>query len=211
VNVSRELLFRVVFSVLWLIFFANAAWVSHSAKGSAGKQTTRHARQLRMAAIVLAVLYFVGALVYAILPSWVMFLSIPLPDWFRLVMVGVAALGILFVSWGYWALGKNWAPSVSGVRKDTVMVTTGLYGFVRHPIYLGAFIFLAALTLVAANLLILLPTLALLALLYTSIDDEEAMLIDRFGDEYREYMKRTPRFIPKFRHEPQTHQLKQPI
>jgi protein-S-isoprenylcysteine O-methyltransferase Ste14 len=209
--VSRELLFRVVFSVLWLIFFANAAWVSHSAKGSAGKHTTRHARQLRMAAIVLAFLYFVGALVYAILPSWVMFLSIPLPDWFRLVMVGVAALGILFVSWGYWALGKNWAPSVSGVRKDTVMVTTGLYGFVRHPIYLGAFIFLAALTLVAANLLILLPTLALLALLYTSIDDEEAMLIDRFGDEYREYMKRTLRFIPKFRHEPQTHQLKQPI
>jgi protein-S-isoprenylcysteine O-methyltransferase Ste14 len=116
-------------------------------------------------------------------------------------MVAAAVLGILFVSWGYWALGKNWAPSVSGVRKDTVLVTAGLYGFVRHPIYLGAFIFLAALTLVAANLLILLPTLALLALLYTSIDDEEDMLIARFGDEYREYMKRTPRFIPKFRHE----------
>jgi protein-S-isoprenylcysteine O-methyltransferase Ste14 len=64
---------------------------------------------------------------------------------------------------------------------------------------LGAFIFLAALTLVAANLLILLPTLALFAILYRSIE-EEALLIDRFGDEYREYMKRTPRFIPKFRH-----------
>jgi protein-S-isoprenylcysteine O-methyltransferase Ste14 len=116
-------------------------------------------------------------------------------------MVGVAVLGILLVSWGYWVLGKNWAPSVSGVRSDTVLVTSGVYGFVRHPIYLGAFIFLAALALVATNLLILLPTLALLALLYTSIDEEEAMLIDRFGDEYREYMKRTPRFIPTLRHE----------
>ena len=69
-----------------------------------------------------------------------------------------------------------------------------LYGFVRYPIYLGAFIFLAALTLVAANLLIL-PTLAVL---YTSIGEEDAMLIDRFGDEYREYMRLTHRFIPKF-------------
>jgi protein-S-isoprenylcysteine O-methyltransferase Ste14 len=115
-------------------------------------------------------------------------------------MVGVAVLGILLLSWGYSALGKNWFPSVSGVRRDTVLVTSGLYGLVRHPIYLGAFVFLAALALLAANSLILLPTLALLALLYTSIGEEEAMLIDRFGDEYREYMKRTPRFIPRFKH-----------
>ncbi len=210
VNVTNELLFRVIFSAFWVIFFANVIWVSYSTKGSAGKQTTRRARRLRIAALALAGLYFGGALLYALLPSLVMFLSILLPDWFRVVMVGLAALGISFVSCGYWALGKNWAPSVSGVKKDTVLVTTGLYGFVRHPIYLGAFIFLAALTLVAANLLILLPTLALLAMLYTSIDEEEAMLIDRFGDEYCEYMKRTPRFIPKFRHEPPTQQRKQP-
>lgn len=152
---TNDLLFRVVFSALWVIFFANVIWVSHSAKGSTGKQTTRHARRLRIAALALAVLYFAGALLYSLLPGWAMFFSILLPDWFRLVMVGVAALGILFVSWGDWALGKNWAPSVSGVKKDAVLVTTGLYGFVRHPIYSGVFIFLAALTFVAANLLIL--------------------------------------------------------
>jgi protein-S-isoprenylcysteine O-methyltransferase Ste14 len=206
VNSTNDLFFRVAFSALWLIFFANVAWVSHSSKASAGKQTARRASRLRIAALSFAVLYFAGALLYALLPGWVRFFSILLPDWLRLVMVGVAALGILFVSWGYWVLGKNWAPSVSGVKKDTVLVTTGLYDFVRHPIYSGAFIFLAALTLVAANLLILLPTLALLTLLYASIDEEEAMLIVRFGDEYREYMKRTPRFIPKFRHEHPTQQ-----
>jgi protein-S-isoprenylcysteine O-methyltransferase Ste14 len=207
---TKELFFRVVFSALWLIVFANVGWVSHSAKGPAGKQTTRHASRLRTAALALAVLYFAGAILYALLPGWVMFFSIPLPDWFRVVMVGVAALGILFVSWGYWVLGKNWAPSVSGVKKDSVLVTAGLYGFVRHPIYSGAFIFLTALSLVTANLLILLPTLALLTLLYASIGEEEAMLVDRFGDEYREYMKRTPRFIPKFRHEYLAQQRKQP-
>jgi protein-S-isoprenylcysteine O-methyltransferase Ste14 len=119
-------------------------------------------------------------------------------------MVGVAFLGILFISWGYWGIGKNWAPSTSGVRKDTVLVTTGPYSFVRHPIYSGLFVSLAAAVFVTANLLILLPTLALLILLYASIGEEEAMLVERFGNEYREYMKRTPRFIPKFRHEKPT-------
>ena len=100
-------------------------------------------------------------------------------------MFGVAVLSLSFVLWGYWALGKNWAPSVSGVRKDTVLVTSGLYGFVRHPIYLGIFISLSALALMVANLLVLLPTIALLIVLYASIEEEEVILIDRFGDEYR--------------------------
>jgi protein-S-isoprenylcysteine O-methyltransferase Ste14 len=52
---------------------------------------------------------------------------------------------------------------------------------------------------VAANLLLVLPALALVTIIYMQIGKEEKMLIDRFGDEYREYMKRTPRFIPKLR------------
>jgi len=186
-----------MFLILWLIFFVSLTVVSYSAKGSARRQTTRHEGRLRVTALILAVVYFGGSLFYMSLPSWVMFLSVPLPDWFRLTMVGVAVLGLSWVLWGYWVLGKNWAPSVSGVRRDTVLVTTGLYGIVRHPIYLGLFISLTALALMAANLLVLLPTLALLIVLYASIAEEEVILIDRFGDEYREYKKRTPRLIPK--------------
>ena len=93
---------------------------------------------------------------------------------------------------------------MSGVRKDSFLVSTGPYAIIRHPIYLGAFVFLAALSLVTANLLILLPSIVLLALLYTQIGGEEATLIEKFGDEYREYMKRTPRFIPRFRRERST-------
>ena len=193
----EELFFRVMFLILWLIFFVSLTVVSYSAKGSARRQTTRHEGRLRVTALILAVVYFGGSLFYMSLPSWVMFLSVPLPDWFRLTMVGVAVLGLSWVLWGYWVLGKNWARSVSGVRRDTVLVTTGLYGIVRHPIYLGLFISLTALALMAANLLVLLPTLALLIVLYASIAEEEVILIDRFGDEYREYKKRTPRLIPK--------------
>ena len=196
-----DFLFRAAFSGFWIVFLANVAWVGRSKKWSAGRQTAPHARWLRVGALVFAVPYFVGTLLYALFPGWVAFLSIPLPDWFRLGIVGVAILGTSFFLWALWSLGENWAPSVSGVRKDTVLVTTGPYGIVRHPIYLGVFILLAALAALAANLLIVLPTLGLLILLYAQLPDEESLLISRFGDEYREYMKRTPRFIPNFRHE----------
>lgn len=158
---TEELFFRTVFSALWVIFFVSLTVLSYSTKWSALKQTTPHEGRLRVTALVLAAIYFGGALFYILLPNWIMFLSIPLPDWFRLIMAGVAVLGLSFVLCGYFVLGKNWAPSVSGVRKDTDLITTGLYDFVRHPIYLGIFISLSALALMVANLLVLPPTIAL--------------------------------------------------
>lgn len=209
-KVGNELLFRAVFGVLWLVFIANLSWIRYSARRSAAQlpidQTARHERRIHVVALALfGPFWFGGIILYAILPGWIVLLSIPLPDWFRLIMVGVAALSIPFTLWGYRTLGKNWVhaldPSKFRQRKEDALVTSGPYSYVRNPIYLGAFVFIIALSLVAANWLLLLPAIALITLIYRQIGKEEAMLLDRFGDEYREYMKRTPRIIPKFRHE----------
>jgi protein-S-isoprenylcysteine O-methyltransferase Ste14 len=85
------------------------------------------------------------------------------------------------------------------LRKEQILVTSGPYHYVRHPIYTAGFTFMVTLAFATANWLVLLPMLAGTALLYSQVGREEAMLIGRFGDEYREYMKRTPRFIPRFR------------
>jgi protein-S-isoprenylcysteine O-methyltransferase Ste14 len=209
--VTNELLFRIIFSTLWLIFFANLVWVRYSSRESTSKasidQTARHGRRLLIvvALALLAPFWFGGIILYPVFPSLIMFLSIPLPDWFRLIMAGVAALSVPFTFWGYRTLGKNWVhalePSKFPQRKRETLVTSGPYHYVRHPIYLGAFTLIIALALVAANWLVLLPDIAIITLIYMQIGGEEKMLIARFSDEYREYMKRTPRLIPKFRHE----------
>ena len=210
VNVVNELLFRSIFIVLWVVFIANTTWVRYSLREPKSKspidRTARRERRLHIVALALfAPFWFGGIILYAMLPSWIMFLSIPLPDWFRLIMVGVAALSIPFTLWGYRTLGKNWVhgmdPSKFLLKKEHVLVTNGPYRYVRNPIYLGAFVFIIALALVAANWLLLLPALPIITIIYAQIGREELMLIDRFGDEYREYMRRTPRLIPQFRHE----------
>ena len=214
VTTTNDLLFRVIFTALWLIFITNLTWVRYSAREPTGKQTmrididraARHERQVHIVALALfAAFWFGGIILYAILPSWIVFLSISLPDWFRLTMVCVTALSIPFTLWGYRMIGKNWVHALEPLkfqqRKEETLVTSGPYHYVRNPIYLGAFTFIITLALVAANWVVLLPALALVTIAYRQVGREEAMLIEKFGDKYREYMKRTPRFIPKFKRE----------
>jgi len=206
---TSELFFRIILSLLCFSFFVGGAWLQYSTREPKSKssidQPTRHIGRSYAAAIILGYIWVGGMILYCLFPNWIMFLSIPLPDWFRLIMVGIAALGTGIVFWAYWALGKNWVHAFETSeflqRQRQTLVTSGPYHYVRNPVYLGAFIFMSALGLVAANLLILLCGLAVAALICTQAWNEEAMLIDKFGEEYREYMKRTPRFIPKFRYD----------
>ena len=209
-NLANELLFRAIFTALWLICIANLAYVRYSTREPTSKQLidhkARHERQTHIVALAFLAPFLSGGIIlYAILPSWIAFLSIPLPDWFRFIMADVAALTIPFTLWGYRTLGKNWVhalePSMFLERKEENLVTVGPYHYVRNPIYLGDFAFGLAAALLAANWLILLPEIFIVILVYRQIDGEERMLLERFGDEYREYMKRTPRFIPKFKRE----------
>jgi protein-S-isoprenylcysteine O-methyltransferase Ste14 len=207
--VVNETLFRIIFSTLWLIFFANLIWVRYSSRETAGKKSAnRVARQERrwhiFALALFAPLWFGGIILYALFPGWIRFFSIPLPAWFRLTMAGAAALSIPFTLWGYRTLGKNWVhalePSQFVQRKGETLVTSGPYHYVRNPIYLGAFTFIISLALVASNWFLLVPDIFIIIIVYLQIDGEEKMLLARFGDEYRAYMKRTPRLIPTIRH-----------
>jgi len=55
--------------------------------------------------------------------------------------------------------------------------------------------------LVSANLLLLINYLLTTVLIFARIPKEEKMLLEQFGDEYRAYMKRTGRLLPRFHRE----------
>jgi protein-S-isoprenylcysteine O-methyltransferase Ste14 len=205
-----ELVFRIIFTVLWLVFIVNLTWVRYSTRQPKQQtqtvQTTQEHTEKRWHTVALALFapfWFGGIILYMFIPSWIAFLSIPLTEWFRLIMVGVAILSIPFTLWSYRTIGKNWVhaldPSEFTQKKDNKLVTVGPYRIVRNPLYLGSFTFILSLALLASNWLILLPAIMIVVLIYTRISGEEKMLLDRFGNEYQEYMKKTPRIIPRIK------------
>jgi protein-S-isoprenylcysteine O-methyltransferase Ste14 len=65
--------------------------------------------------------------------------------------------------------------------------------------YLGIFVYTIGMILVSSDLLVLIFFAFSIWVNYRRIPEEEEMMIDRFGDEYREYMKRSGRLLPRIR------------
>jgi protein-S-isoprenylcysteine O-methyltransferase Ste14 len=196
--VTYELALRMIFSALWLVFLAGLGWVINLTKSTTRRQLSRSIGLLRVAAGILAVPYFAGAIAYVFVPTLVDF-YIPLPTVFRLMIACISVLAMLFFVWALGTLGRNWAPSTTGVRSDSVLITSGPFGIVRNPIYLSLLILIPCMAMLAASWLMFIPGLFISIGLYLQTGREEAELVGHFGDKYREYMKRTPRLIPKIR------------
>lgn len=135
--------------------------------------------------------------VYFINPAWMSWFQVQLPLWVR--WLGVAAMAVcepLFY-WIFSSLGKNVTKTVA-IRQQHSLVTNGPYRWVRHPLYSVGFTFFVGLSLLSANWFMLLLILLTFAILVMRTPIEEAKLIERFGDQYRQYMQKTGRYFPKF-------------
>jgi protein-S-isoprenylcysteine O-methyltransferase Ste14 len=74
-------------------------------------------------------------------------------------------------------------------------ITRGLYRYSRHPIYIGVFVQYLGIGIASASGLFLLLIVIQIALSVPSVAAEERFCRDKYGDTYREYMNRTPRWI----------------
>jgi len=139
-----------------------------------------------------------SVMAYLLNPRWMEWSSLSLPAWLRWSGAGLGAATLPLAYWVFRSLGKNITPTVE-TRENHELVTSGPYRWVRHPLYSVGTSFFVSLSLVAANWFIGLGSLSALAMLLVRLPKEEAKLIERFGDEYRVYMERTGRFLPRLR------------
>ena len=79
---------------------------------------------------------------------------------------------------------------------DDEPITTGLYRYSRHPMYLTSFLMDIGISIACASWLFLVLSIA--SVLFAHIrfaGFEERLCLEKYGDAYREYMDRTPRWI----------------
>ena len=139
---------------------------------------------------------WLSALAYLINPRWMAWSSVPLPDWLPWSGAGIMLICVPLVYWVFSSLGKNVTPTVV-TRQEHSLVTHGPYRWVRHPLYSVGFLMFAGLSLLAANWFIAFTLVLGYIPLAMRTPIEEERLVERFGDQYREYMQRTGRFLPR--------------
>jgi protein-S-isoprenylcysteine O-methyltransferase Ste14 len=140
---------------------------------------------------------------FYIFGSWLDFAELPLevPPAFGFSGAAVFLIAIWLLHRSHNDLGKLWSPTVEPERAQPLVVE-GVYKRVRHPMYTAHVLWGIAQALLLPNLvagpLALILVIFLLAL---RVPREERAMIEEFGDEYRLYMERTGRILPKLQTE----------
>jgi protein-S-isoprenylcysteine O-methyltransferase Ste14 len=129
-------------------------------------------------------------------PSWFDWAAFPLPDAVRWIGVGGFALSVAWLIWMFISLGRNLTDTVV-TRQHATFVDRGPYRYVRNPMYTGILMLGASLGLAIGTWLLPLAATVMFAVLAKRTRIEEAFLIARFGDQYRNYMARVGRFFPR--------------
>lgn len=194
----NENIFRILAALVLFTGIGISSYYRRKADRDSGEKISRRAdgtffmNLIRIGGLIL----WLSPLVYLINPAWMAWSKLGLPEGVRWLGVVLGVLCIAGIYWLFSSIGSSITPT-SATRKEHKLVTSGPYRWVRHPLYtVGTSLFIA-LGLIADNwFIILLGVLAFIAMA-SRAPKEEANLIEKFGDEYREYMKRTGRYFPK--------------
>jgi protein-S-isoprenylcysteine O-methyltransferase Ste14 len=141
---------------------------------------------------------FVGIqfLLFLIYVFEIKLLSFSLPDFLNIVFLIVSIIGFLIVIVALLQLNKNLSPFPTP-KSNSELIQTGLYKYIRHPIYTGIILMTFSYGLYSNSSFKLIISILLLILFYFKSSYEEKMLQNKFS-EYSEYKKTVGRFFPKF-------------
>jgi protein-S-isoprenylcysteine O-methyltransferase Ste14 len=96
------------------------------------------------------------------------------------------------------SIGRLWALLYISGYKKLELITEGPYSIVRHPLYVFSLIGAIGIGLASENILVLAALIIFYLLYYPlTIIIEEKKLVNKFDQAYLDYIKSTPRFIPK--------------
>jgi protein-S-isoprenylcysteine O-methyltransferase Ste14 len=194
----NENIFRVILPVLILAFMAHRGYyVKKHTRPEDATLKKRDEDILSKLAGLLGIAGFVSTIAFVINSGWVAWANLPPPGWVRWTGFTIALIGFALLQWAQTSLGRSWSDTPR-MMKEQVLVTNGPYRVIRHPIYTAFFLILGSTFFISANWLVGISWISMTLLeIFSRINFEENLMLEYFGDRYREYMKRTGRLLPK--------------
>jgi protein-S-isoprenylcysteine O-methyltransferase Ste14 len=137
-----------------------------------------------------------GLAAFLIDPDLAQFALVRLPTMTRVGGVALFDVSALLIFWAHACLGRFWSADLE-TKSSHVLVESGPYRLVRHPLYSAFFGLTGGLFMMSGNWLVALPMGAYFCAVAARASVEERMLIERLGAAYVSYMGRTGRFLPR--------------
>jgi protein-S-isoprenylcysteine O-methyltransferase Ste14 len=119
---------------------------------------------------------------------------------FKPWLAWLGALVFAVALWIFWSahreLGRNFSPTLV-VREQHTLVTGGIYGYMRHPMYTAFWLWVIAQALLLQNWVVAIGGIVGWGILFFDrIGQEEAMMRETFGEQYDAFARRTKRLVP---------------
>jgi protein-S-isoprenylcysteine O-methyltransferase Ste14 len=196
----RESIFRSVTAALLITAAAISGYHRHRAEQAGEDEISLQGEGLTTAVALRSsgLVLMLSVVAYLVNPRWMRWSSLDLPAPLRWSGAGLGAVSLALTLWIFRTIGKNITSTVE-TREEHELVTGGPYRWVRHPLYTVGTSFFVSLGIVAANWFMGLASLSVLVMLLIRLPKEEEKLIERFGGEYRAYIERTGRLLPRIK------------
>ncbi|HUE98021.1 MAG TPA: isoprenylcysteine carboxylmethyltransferase family protein [Anaerolineales bacterium] len=203
-----EIFFKIAFFVI--LFSFAYVMTAYTKKAKARKESTAarvklHDQHevpllLRLRQIF-GIPFYLGVLVWTFAPRFMEWSALPLPIWVRWMGLGLGLSAVFLNAWSHRTLsqklGEDFDPALR-LLKVPALVKEGPYATLRHPIYLAFLLMQISVLFLTSNWFIGFCGIAIIvSVIAIRVPAEEKLLIEQFGDEYRNYMKTTGLLLPK--------------
>ena len=187
-----------IFEVIFLVGFVTGTVIRkvYTFKCRGDKATDKRKSIVDIVLISAGGVGLAAPLFYLFSP-WLDFANYDLPGWLGWIGTAVFAAALLLLWRSHADLGRNWSATLR-IRQQHSLVMDGIYRHIRHPMYAAHLLWAIAQGLLLENWLAGWVFLVTFIPLYlVRAPKEEQMMLDNFGEEYRNYISRTGGIIPR--------------
>lgn len=182
---------NLLIAIFWCIFCIYWIIAAIRTKGHGGKIFQPKGFIFRIILVIIAIIIFELPAFQTFSTYYGRMFSDPTVNSFGVIF---CAMGLVFAVWARKHLGNNWGMPMT-IKKESELITSGPYQFVRHPIYSGMLFAALGSMLVGDSFWLLFFVLLAIYFVYSS-GIEDNIMAEKFPQVYSDYKKRTKAFIP---------------
>ncbi len=153
-------------------------------------------RYFRLLYTLFAFASFAVVILYQVNLQQVQLFLLTDPIFYAGLLICFGGLVLMIVCISKYFVGLSGIKALFKEETSNQLIISGVHRFVRHPLYLGTFVFIWGLLLVQPYLSLLIANTIITVYTLIGMRLEEAKLVDEFGEDYIKYQQTVPRILP---------------